>query len=601
MNSRYTGTLGTVFRHFNPQTEHVSGLKSRYTGTGTGTGTGGSGCRIWSAALLVILVLSLAAPCLSLPQEKTLADGVTLIQDINTDPQAPIVVSALRIDPKKAGVKLAAVLGQDGVIENDATGGREVVSTMVARKGALAGVNADYFPWTGDPLGLAIVGGELVSEPADRVAVGITAAGEVILDRMTFLGAITAPSGATSPLSGVNRQRGQNELVLFTPAFGAATGAKDGIELVLTLDGPVRANKDLAAVATSDPGPPAGAPAPGGGAILSAHGSAADWLQGSLHSGDKLKLRLDIKAVSGRSWDDVVEAVGGGPWLLKSGEVSIDAADERFKPDMSLVRHPRTAAGITPSGELLLVTVDGRQTISRGMTLSELAALMKALGAVEAINLDGGGSTSLSVTGLVVNSPSGGKERPVADALLVYAPPTPRPTASLKFADAAPLVVPSGEGRMLSLVDEAAGQPLSDELAAGIIWGTAGGIGFVNQKGWFVPIKVGTGSVIALAGDRRLELAVTVVPGRPANLSASIVPDPSGAPNRGQVAVTLTDANGNPVPGKAVAISATGAVPDTASATTDGSGAASFAVTWDSTSAAASVTISAAGLSAKAR
>jgi len=525
---------------------------------------------------------------------------VTLLQDINTDPKSPLVINVLRIDPKAPRLRLACTLANDGIIESDATKGRETVSAMVARKRALAGVNADYFPYTGDPLGLAVMGGELVSEPMDRVALGITAPGDVLLDKVGFTATVVAPSGAAAKLHGLNRPRGKNELILYTPVYGSATDTKDGVELSLDLSGPIRANSDVVATATAAPGPIVPSPIPRDLAVLSAHGTAADWLSANVHKGDKLTLRFDIKADSGTSWDNVMEAVGGGPWLLRNGKPRIDNAAENLPLGFDTTRHPRTAAGVTASGELLLVTVDGRQTISQGMTLPELAELMKSLGTVDAINLDGGGSTTLSIRGLVINSPCEGKERPVADALLIYGTPVPQAAVAFRFAESGPVAATSGDGRMLGLIDEVTGQPVCDETANAVLWGTTGGIEFVNQKGYFTPIKVGKGSVVALLGDQRIELPVAIVPGSPAKLVAKLASDPSGAPNRSQVDVKLVDLNGNGIPGKLVTVSTTGGVLDSPTAATDGTGAATFGVTWDSTPALGRATVSAAGLTALA-
>ncbi len=87
-----------------------------------------------------------------------------------------------------------------------------------------------------------------------------------------------------------------------------------------------------------------------------------------------------------------------------------------------LSRHPRTGVGIRPDGTLLFVTVDGRQPLkSVGMSLPELTDLFVELGAVSAINLDGGGSTAMVVRDRVVNSPSDPTgERPSADAILIF-------------------------------------------------------------------------------------------------------------------------------------------------------------------------------------
>jgi exopolysaccharide biosynthesis protein len=113
--------------------------------------------------------------------------------------------------------------------------------------------------------------------------------------------------------------------------------------------------------------------------------------------------------------------VGGGPRLVLRSAVAIGAEGFRHTP----VRHPRTAFAVTDRGTYLLVTLDGRQTASVGMRLDELATELIALGAVEAMNLDGGGSTTMVVRDAVRNSPSDGRERPVSDAILVFSDPGP--------------------------------------------------------------------------------------------------------------------------------------------------------------------------------
>lgn len=119
-----------------------------------------------------------------------------------------------------------------------------------------------------------------------------------------------------------------------------------------------------------------------------------------------------------------LEAVGGQPVIVRRGEVTTEAVDTNA---FATTRHPRTAVGITRDGRLLLVVVDGRQVpYSAGMSLAELAELMRALGAVDALNLDGGGSTTMvardpAIGKLgIVNRPSDKEgERPVGNALAV--------------------------------------------------------------------------------------------------------------------------------------------------------------------------------------
>ena len=103
----------------------------------------------------------------------------------------------------------------------------------------------------------------------------------------------------------------------------------------------------------------------------------------------------------------VEDAVGAGPALVSNGQVRVSTNEEVFFGSAIPNTHPRTAAGIRGDGTLLLVVIDGRQPVSRGVDLEQLAALMVDLGAEEALNLDGGGSSSLFVNGELLNRPSG--------------------------------------------------------------------------------------------------------------------------------------------------------------------------------------------------
>ena len=117
--------------------------------------------------------------------------------------------------------------------------------------------------------------------------------------------------------------------------------------------------------------------------------------------------------------------VGGWPRIVRNGRSIAEYSDieEGTRPGFSAGRHPRTAVGIDREGRTLyLMTVDGRRESDGGMTLVELAHVMIQLGAYEAMNFDGGGSTTMVVEGSVVNRPSDqAGERPVGSALLVIA------------------------------------------------------------------------------------------------------------------------------------------------------------------------------------
>jgi exopolysaccharide biosynthesis protein len=153
---------------------------------------------------------------------------------------------------------------------------------------------------------------------------------------------------------------------------------------------------------------------PDDGYVLTANRADAALLTGHLSLGGRVTLRLQVSPDL-----EVLSALGGGPRLVKEGRPQVPFAWEWFTLRFHDTRAPRTAIGITAAGKLLFVTVDGRSTRNTGMTLRELAALMVQLGAVEAMNLDGGGSATMVVGGRIVNEPSDGRERPIGSALLV--------------------------------------------------------------------------------------------------------------------------------------------------------------------------------------
>jgi exopolysaccharide biosynthesis protein len=122
----------------------------------------------------------------------------------------------------------------------------------------------------------------------------------------------------------------------------------------------------------------------------------------------------------GRPWL-MQDAIAAGPCLIVNGEIHVtDTAEVFFGTSIPEV-HPRTAAGYTLDGDLILLVVDGRQDESRGVDLYELAKIMRDLGCIEALNLDGGGSSTLVANQELLNRPAGGTvQREVMSALAVF-------------------------------------------------------------------------------------------------------------------------------------------------------------------------------------
>ena len=128
-----------------------------------------------------------------------------------------------------------------------------------------------------------------------------------------------------------------------------------------------------------------------------------------------------MNTVGSSAADAAGTVVRGGPLLGGHGRVHVRATEERMAADITKGRAPRTAVGIKKDGTILMLVVDGRNNNSAGLTLAELATYMLRLGAREAVNFDGGGSSVMAINGLVVNKPSDGKERPVSIGLGLFA------------------------------------------------------------------------------------------------------------------------------------------------------------------------------------
>ncbi|MGH9385351.1 MAG: phosphodiester glycosidase family protein, partial [Vicinamibacterales bacterium] len=291
--------------------------------------------------------------------------------------------------------------------------------------GAIVAVNAGYFRTTGtfrgEPQGLLQIDGVLLSE-ADRgrSAVGFARSKAVADAKTTLLlgHATTVVSLGVArehrDIDGINRPVGDNELVLFTSGFHRTTLTSPGGIEVAVRRGVIESIHDGGG---STPIPP-------DGLVLSARGAARLWLLGQLEPGSTVVVSELVRPVDPQSnnpWTRAEDIVGGGPRIVSGGREDITLEREKILPSFSTDRHPRTAIGVLADGRILLATVDGRRPpISIGMTLSELGRLMIEFGAIDAINLDGGGSTTMVVEGKVVNSPSDAAgERPVSDAIVV--------------------------------------------------------------------------------------------------------------------------------------------------------------------------------------
>lgn len=365
---------------------------------------------------------------------RTLAPGVTLTSivrgtepaspdQIDTTSRGPWRVHVLQIDPDTASGQLQATFGPD-------VAGVEKTTELVRLADALAGVNASFFTFTasqqfpGDPVGLGLYGGQLLSEPdvspdevdmvvdstSSRVLVGHLAWTGRIQNRRTddsleleYLNHPPVVPTACTDMVDQTQCAEPGDLVRFTPDFAPTTPSGPGVEVVLDRLGCVVQRSTTRGIALAAGQTSLQATGQDAAALL--HLTAAGCLNTKLtltnSEGESLPLRPGVFGVNGR-----FQLTDDGTVVVPDGSGSFFA------------RNPRTIAGTTPDHTIVLATIDGRQTTSVGTTMDETAAVAQALNLQDAVNLDGGGSTTMSVRGDLVNQPSGTTERAVGDALV---------------------------------------------------------------------------------------------------------------------------------------------------------------------------------------
>ena len=365
---------------------------------------------------------------------RDLAQGVTLTQivrgtdpapadQINTTTRGPWVVNVLTIDPATSKGRLQTTYGPD-------LAKVEKTSDLVRSAGAVAGVNASFFTFTasvlypGDPVGLGISDGKLLSEPlTDSTEANLLIdanSNKVLTGHLRWTGSVVnRRTDVRLPLEFVNHPpvvptacaslpdqttcTVPGDVVLFTPEFAAATPAGNGVEVVLDQRGCVVRTSTTRGTSLAPGQTSLQATGQDSVALLNAvaNGCLNKDIKVTDENGEKVPLRSGLYGVTGRYR------------LTSQGEIVVPKGTGSF-----FARNPRTIAGTTRDGKILLVTIDGRQTTSVGTTMDETAAVAKALGMYDAINLDGGGSTAMALQdGTLVNHPSGA-ERAVGDAIV---------------------------------------------------------------------------------------------------------------------------------------------------------------------------------------
>jgi hypothetical protein len=448
-------------------------------------------------------VLALAASGHAQVWEKLMLPGLTYRMEV--DSGTPRVIHALRFSP---GSPVAAkpALARGSVFTVDPARSRATVSEIVMDEGAIAGINADFFPFTGDPLGLMVRDGELLSAPFQNRSVFAWGDDYARIAKATFRASVSG-SGTAIGLDGFNEECSGNKAILNSERAGLARMRAGGVAAIVrvtrgALQPSGRLEAEVVRLATE-----LAIPVAPGTAVLAATGSRANVVS-SLRPGQTLTIEWET---GGFDWNRARHAVGGGPNLVTNGAISLDWSYQAFNEPFAMTRHPRTAVGFTREGDVWFLAIDGRQSVSAGATLEETARIMIRLGCVDAMNLDGGGSTALNLWGTTLNRPSDGTERAVANGIVFLSLIQSNMGSNGDGAPAgyrirAPQKLEMGQEATLDLI----GPDGLPARGVEVVW-SATGSAWIDQSGLLRPLSEGECKVKAWWRGSTFEAVVPIV------------------------------------------------------------------------------------------
>lgn len=420
----------------------------------------------------------------------TVTDGVRIWNEERFTKDGWESVHVLEIDLENEDLSITTLYDSRGISH-----GKNVLK-MAEESNAIAAVNGDFFNWSGTPLGFTVSDGRVISSPSHDPGLAVfmeTGDGECLFEYVDMSLFVTCPEGYKAEIIHINKYHSMESMVLYTSDWGEKTpGSHDGVSELVVKDGVVeeiRLEMD-------------GVEVPENGYVLATSTKTSTYLVDNFKVGDAVELSYSITPAI----ENIKTAVGGGTVLVKDGEVCA------FSNVVSGT-HPRTAIGVDAAGTtMFLVTVDGRKTAMPGFTQTELAEYMIKLGAHSALNLDGGGSSTMVArdekNGIlsVVNNLSDGALRPISTAIGVkYTGETGKATFMQIFGDDF-AVLGTGIPLDVTFYDEAH-NPVSKEGKT-VQYTSKDGI---MEGNTFYPSHSGTCTVQVTSGKMKAEKEITVL------------------------------------------------------------------------------------------
>ncbi len=359
--------------------------------------------------LLTLSIIVVSAVCI---QAQAVYDTLNTRQIANGvfhytvyEASVPWEIQVVEVDLSSPDISLETIAGHDDVTS------LETVSSMTKRKTyeghrVIAGVNGDFFG--AGPIHTQVINGELLKKPTTSWPLfGFNDLADLFLESVVFNSSVKNGT-ETLEISNVNGNRNENNLVLYNHFKGSTTGTNAfGTEVTFKVLDSWAVNKEIKAVVLKNEASVGDAPLTDSTYVLSGHGTMATALN-TYSVGDTLTLNVGL---TGTGLENIMGAIGGNQYILRDG-VNVGNWPEL---------HPRTAVAFNEDkSKLYLMIVDGRYSGSAGMTLQQMGDYLLTIGAHDALNLDGGGSTTMVVHNEVTNRPSdSGFERTVANSLVI--------------------------------------------------------------------------------------------------------------------------------------------------------------------------------------
>lgn len=453
---------------------------------------------------------SAATNTLTLNSESPITSGATLSNYTWDIADGKVKAAVLKIDLTDPYVQLEVVPGQGKFTK------RATVTKMADRTNAIAMVNGDFYNMKaeGAPIGTTVIDGELVSSQSYLKGVyclGITSDRTAYIDAFSFEGTVKAANGESYGLSGLNKTFYWEEttglhshigrLHLYSDMWG---GTKRGMDSYVGTPAEVLIQNNQVKEVAFDGG--FDTAVPDGCYILHGDGNAAEFLKNNMQVGDFVQ--IDYTSSPSKNWQMVI---GGHALLVDQGKTVT------YTKDLSALSgvRARTAAGISKDGKTVyIVAVEGRTSESAGITLGNLSLLMTKLGVWKAVNLDGGGSTTLVSRPLgetertrVINPERNGSERSVVEGLGVFSSAPVGIVKNISLSGSQTLLIGETGTYSLSAYDQYY-NPVTDTSVIELTEPTALGN---LEKNKFTAKKAGTATLTAINGSVKTTLPVTIL------------------------------------------------------------------------------------------